>query len=610
MDVHRRSGDFARPVRVEPHTEVGQIAAEYNRVLEAVERRTSSLQLLRRTAAAANESTSIENALAVAVEEVCAFTGWPVGHAFLVSDDDPGLLVSAGVWSISDAERYAAFRAATEAESWRSGRGLPGVALQRGKPVFASSADELGRPVSPSRFEVVGADGRPESVIDPDPSTRGSRVEEWEALGLGAGLAIPVLAGNQAVGVLEFFSAGAMGAEPELLELLLSVGTQLGRVVERQRSEEARLRALIDNMPAFVYVRDLDGRYILVNRGYEEFYGVRSTDIRGKTVPEAQALTTVDLQVAATVAADHDALAAGEIHRREVELLRNGIEHVVADGRFPVRDGSGQVVAIAGIDTDITAEKRHQAELAELLRRVEMARDAAMDATSAKSRFLANMSHELRTPLNAIIGFTRIVSRNAEALPDRQVDNLSKILVSAEHLLGLIDEILDLSRIEAGELSVEIERVDVVDVLREVADSLEPLLDRSRVEMYVAADPEVEPVLTDREKLRQILLNLFSNAVKYTDDGTVAMRAGVVGGRLRINVADTGLGISEAEVSKVFDEFHRSDSTRARMRRGTGLGLSISRRLARALGGDITVKTRLGTGSIFTLDLPVDGARP
>jgi signal transduction histidine kinase len=220
------------------------------------------------------------------------------------------------------------------------------------------------------------------------------------------------------------------------------------------------------------------------------------------------------------------------------------------------------------------------------------------------------MSHELRTPLNAIIGFTRIVSRNARGLPERQVDNLSKILVSAEHLLGLIDEILDLSRIEAGQLAVEVERVDVVDVLGEVADSLEPLLDRPRVQMYVAAEPDLGPVVTDREKLKQILLNLFSNAVKYTDEGTVAMRAGVVGGRLRINVADTGLGISEDEVGKIFDEFHRSDSTVSTMRRGTGLGLSISRRLARALGGEITVESKLGAGTTFTLDLPLDGAKP
>jgi signal transduction histidine kinase len=262
-------------------------------------------------------------------------------------------------------------------------------------------------------------------------------------------------------------------------------------------------------------------------------------------------------------------------------------------------------VAVAGIDIDITAQKRNEAELAELLRRVEMARDAAMEAGSAKSRFLASMSHELRTPLNAIIGFTRLVSRNAEALPDKQVDNLSKVLVSAEHLLALIDEILNLSRIEAGEVGLHIAPASVTDVLQEVADSLEPLIMSPGVQLVVGIDPDMPEVVTDQDKLRQILLNLVSNAVKYTDDGTITLHAGSRDGRLQITVSDTGVGIPTEELARIFDEFHRVDSSSARLRDGTGLGLTISQRLARALGGDITVESRVGMGSAFRLDLPL-----
>src|SRR5262249_34977344 len=146
MDEHHRTGDFARPVRVEPHTEVGQIALEYNRVLAAFERRTESLQLLRRTAAAANESSSVEDALAVALDEVFRFTGWPLGPAFLVSRDDPDVLLSTGVWRISDEQRYGAFRAATEDEALPAGRGLAGVALETRLPVFATSDDLIADP--------------------------------------------------------------------------------------------------------------------------------------------------------------------------------------------------------------------------------------------------------------------------------------------------------------------------------------------------------------------------------------------------------------------------------------------------------------------------------
>jgi signal transduction histidine kinase len=215
------------------------------------------------------------------------------------------------------------------------------------------------------------------------------------------------------------------------------------------------------------------------------------------------------------------------------------------------------------------------------------------------------MSHELRTPLNAIIGFTRLVSRNADGLPPKQVDNLSKIMVSAEHLLALIDEILDLSRVEAREAAVEIAELDVADVLHEVADSLDPLIDHPRVKLVVEAGSDVPRVATDRDKVQRILLNLLSNAIKYTDRGSIRVRARTAGGRLRVAVHDTGIGIPREQFGRIFDEFHRVDSNGARRRSGTGLGLTISQRLARALGGDITVDSRLGAGSTFTLDLPL-----
>jgi ammonium transporter len=616
MGEHHRTGDFARPVRVEPHTEVGQIALEYNRVLTAFERRTESLQLLRRTAAAANESSTAEDALAVALDEVCRFTSWQIGHAFLINRDDPDELISTGIWRMSDEERYSSFRAATEAEPFPAGRGLPGVALETRMPVFASRDDLLGDPAESAKLTVVKLEpggGRTTSHVVPLQGLRGARAAEWLELGLRAGLAVPVMAGSTAVGVLEFFADEPLSADAELLELLLSVGTQLGRVVERQRSEEARLRALIDNMPANVYLRDLDGRFILVNRQYEDFWLLPPDSVQGKTLFEVSTLTEIDLTPEQNAGADRVVLATSEPHQRETQVIRRGKEHVFADMRFPVVDSSGRIVAVAGIDIDITAQKRSEAELAELLRRVEMARDAAMEAGAAKTHFLANMSHELRTPLNAIIGFTRIVSRNSETLPEKQVDNLSKVLVSAEHLLALIDEILDLSRIEAGEVTLFISETNVTEVLREVTDSLEPLVERPRVQLVVDADAELPRVLTDRDKLRQILLNLVGNAVKYTDEGTIAVRAGAVDGRLRIDVSDTGAGIPAEALGRIFDEFHQADGAISPSRPGTGLGLTISRRLARTLGGDVTVESTPGVGSTFTLDLPLrasDGNGP
>jgi signal transduction histidine kinase len=286
-----------------------------------------------------------------------------------------------------------------------------------------------------------------------------------------------------------------------------------------------------------------------------------------------------------------------------VPMLRDGLPiGAIVLGRTEVRPFDDAEIGLIETFADHAVIAIENVRLFQI---VETARDAAMDVAETKSRFLANMSHELRTPLNAIIGFTRIVRRNAGDLPAKQVENLSKILVSAERLLGLIDEILELSRIDAREARVELEPTDVAELLDEVAGSLEPLVDASKVRLCVSAGGDLPIVMSDRSKLRQIVLNLLSNAIKYTDDGSIELRAGTTNGRLRIQVEDSGVGIPRDELSKIFDEFHRPDSAHARVRRGTGLGLSISRRLARLLGGDVTAESAVGVGSTFTLDLPI-----
>jgi signal transduction histidine kinase len=290
-----------------------------------------------------------------------------------------------------------------------------------------------------------------------------------------------------------------------------------------------------------------------------------------------------------------------------VPMLRDGVPiGSIVLGRIEVRPFDDAEIGLIETFADHAAIA---IENVRLFRIVETARDAAMDVAETKSRFLANMSHELRTPLNAIIGFTRIVRRNAGDLPAKQVENLSKILVSAERLLGLIDEILELSRIEAREAPVELERTDLSELLHEVAESLEPLVDGSKVRLRVSAHGDLSTVVTDRGKLRQIVVNLLSNAIKYTDEGSIDLRAGASKGRLRIQVEDTGVGIPHDELTKIFDEFHRPDSAHAGLRRGTGLGLSISRRLARLLGGDVTAESAVGVGSTFTVDLPILAAQ-
>jgi signal transduction histidine kinase len=226
-------------------------------------------------------------------------------------------------------------------------------------------------------------------------------------------------------------------------------------------------------------------------------------------------------------------------------------------------------------------------------------------ASRHKSEFLANMSHELRTPMNAIIGFTKLVMRRSkEQLPQKQYDNLQKSLSSAEHLLTLINQILDLSKIEAGRLEVYPGRFRLQTVIEECIRTVEPMIKPELVGLtsYVAGD--LPDLYSDRDKLKQIVLNLLSNAIKFTERGQIRLAATGDQEWIAIDVADTGPGIARDKFDFIFEEFRQMDGGATRQHGGTGLGLSISRHLAHLLGGDIFVDSVVGRGSTFTIRVP------
>ncbi|MEE9196995.1 MAG: ATP-binding protein, partial [bacterium] len=232
--------------------------------------------------------------------------------------------------------------------------------------------------------------------------------------------------------------------------------------------------------------------------------------------------------------------------------------------------------------------------------------ERVLEANRLKSQFLANMSHELRTPMNAIIGFTELVREDARVvLTTRQEDNLRKVSRNSNQLLNLINDILDLSKIEAGYMDVVPERVELADVVDAAWTTVQPLLKGKELNVETVLDSSVPPLLTDRNKLRQVLVNLLSNAIKFTPSGEVRLTARSYDGRLELRVTDTGVGISKEDQEIIFDEFRQLDGTSTREVGGTGLGLAISKKLVDLLGGAIALESEPGRGSTFIVNLPL-----
>jgi signal transduction histidine kinase len=225
-----------------------------------------------------------------------------------------------------------------------------------------------------------------------------------------------------------------------------------------------------------------------------------------------------------------------------------------------------------------------------------------------KSQFLASMSHELRTPLNAIIGLTEMMVTNAARFgTDKALEPLRRVNAAGTHLLSLINEILDLSKIEAGKLELNPERVDLARLIDEVVGTAGGLAEKNQNRLVVEAQENLGALTADSMRLKQILLNLLSNACKFTKEGEVALRVRkVADGRdwVELAVADSGIGMTAEQQAKLFQDFTQADSLTARRYGGTGLGLAISRKLARMMGGDVTVTSEPGKGSVFTVRLP------
>ena len=359
------------------------------------------------------------------------------------------------------------------------------------------------------------------------------------------------------------------------------------------RAREQHLRSLLDNIPDPVWFKNLEGVYISCNKAFAKMLGQTENNIIGKTEDQL-----VERDLAEFFRHnDQQALKTSELHRYEQSIRVSEQEEYLLDTlKVAVRDEQGNAVGILGIGRDISAQKEAEKQLS-------LAKEAAEEATRAKSRFLANMSHEIRTPLNAVLGYTQLLMRD-EKIAGNQRERLQLILVASQRLLGLINDVLDLSKIESGVLNL---RKEYFDLHQEVADIQTIMAERAQnkgLNLITQVDlPDPYIVKGDRQKIGQILLNLLGNAIKFTPEGSVSLYVAHLAGEVEFVIGDTGPGISEQELAELFAAFKQGQA--GEDAGGTGLGLTLSRHLAEGMGGSLQLSSILGQGTLAHLRLPL-----
>lgn len=372
-----------------------------------------------------------------------------------------------------------------------------------------------------------------------------------------------------------------------------------GETERAVRSSEQRLQQLADNVAALIYLKRVDGRYIFANRHYEQILGQPRGRIHGQRDQDLWPSEIAEFYGNA----DRAVLAAGHAMTFEEPIPTEGGWGMWLSLKFPLYDHDGELYGVGGISTDISDRNRAEAEIRE-------AKEEAERANRAKSEFLSRMSHELRTPLNSILGFGQLLQ--LAELPSSASAEVDQIVSAGRHLLTLINEVLDISRIESGLHTISVETVACCDPIGEAYEMVRPLAADRDVELVLDLHAAIyRYVLADYQRLKQVLLNLLVNAVKYNRPGgmvTVSARVDEAAGRLRILVTDTGVGIADDDREKVFLPFERLDGSRYDAE-GTGLGLALARSFMESMGGSLEIeRTVPGRGSVFYVELPLTAA--
>ncbi|HUF49750.1 MAG TPA: ATP-binding protein [Longimicrobiales bacterium] len=543
------------------------------------------LAIMRVLASAADEHAAVRAVLAT----LCHTLGWKLA---LCWRERGGELRCDDAWPRDDSD-LVAFEEASFARVFARGEGLPGAVWETGRTMFvANFADR--------RFP---------------------RAAEAKKVGLRGAAAFPVLASGVFVGVIEVYTEEQLGHDAALEAAMSDVGSQLGQFLRRSwaeqelRAREAEYRALVDTAGDAIVTMHANGTILSFNQAAEHMFGWSAAEMIGRPLTDLMPARYRDAHragFARYVATGRRNIAWTGIQLPGLHRSGHEIALEISFGEYRTDD----VRVFTGVMRDTSERTRQQkaledasAELEQTIDELRVRSAQAEAASRAKSEFLAAMSHELRTPLQAIIGFSGLLLEGITgAVNDAQKDQLERVLSSATHLLGLIDQLLDISRAEAGTLRIEAQPIDICAEVREIVAIFEPLAEARGLTVTLAScpDDDLRGVMLDPARFRQILLNLLSNAVKFTDAGAIDVTLEPVdASRLRVAVRDSGVGMTAEQLENVFRPFYQAVSDIGRRTAGMGLGLAISHRLAEAMSGSLTAESEAGRGSTFTLELPL-----
>jgi len=436
-----------------------------------------------------------------------------------------------------------------------------------------------------------------EPIIIPSYAEWLGRSTKYSDVTIHSVMAAPLLIGRRLVGAIAtVHSDPARVFGPEDMRLLNLFAPQAAIAIENARlyteaqRQKQYFEELLQNSPVAIVTLDREYRIVSCNPNFEKLFGYSSSEAVGRNLDE---------------------LITTEVTRSEAEqYTRDALDRAVHGiGRRRRKDGTLVDVEVLGVPVMVDGERvglmglYH--DITELLR----ARQQAESANSAKSQFLASMSHELRTPLNAIIGYSEMLQEEAEDLGHAEFGgDLQKIHTAGRHLLSLINNVLDLSKIEAGRMELHLEEFDTNAMLDDVVTTVRPLVDKNSNRLQVERAESLGSMRADLTKVRQMLLNLLSNACKFTENGAITLTAerGEDGGRemVTFSVTDTGIGMTPEQMERLFEAFSQAEASTTSKYGGTGLGLAITRRFCDMMGGDVQVVSAPGEGSTFTIRLP------